>query len=346
MARLSMWKLWILVLLCASVLEAASNKELEGFIGGNLKQNPNVELEKFTVIKRESVKGLSGWDKVEFKMDVKVGPQKMPNSKTDTLYTHKGLIAPELIMLSGENRTKTVSDDQLKTLAAQSVAGNPNVKLKSAEVVKRFPLKEAAGWEAVQMEFALDVNQNGNMRSLSTTEVWFAGKNAVAPEIIRISSGSSLKYGIKGEVKPEHYAAERIIAGDRSGKAKYKIIVFSDPLCPACRKALPGLIDLAFKNPKEVSLYYYHKPVSAVSPVIMKAAIAQKLSGDTLAARALYEKEIKVQSPDEMAVLESYNKVMGTKFTMKDINTPAVLAHFNQDAKAAGELLILGTPSI
>ena len=346
MARLSMWRLWILTLVCISALEAASNKELESFIAGNLKQNPNVKLEKFSVLSRESIKTLPGWDKVAFKLDVKLGEEGQPNSKEDVLYTHKGLIAPELFMLEKGSKSKTVSDDQLKALAQQSVAGNPNVKLKASRVVKRFALKEVAGWEAVQMEFDLDVNQGGNVRGLSTTEVWFAGKDAIAPELIRIKNGASLKYSIKGEVKPEHYSKERIIAGDSSGKAKYKIIVFSDPLCPACRRALPGLIELAFTNPKQVSLYYYHKPVSAVSPVVMKAAIAHKLSGDPLAARNLYEKELKIQSPDEMAVLEAYNKAMGTKYTLKDVNTPSVLAHFNQDAKAAGELLILGTPTV
>ena len=324
------------------LLQAATNKEIETFITKSVNQNQGVTLEKFTVTKRERVSGLSGWDRVEFTINVAIGDRK--DSRNEVLYTHKDIIAPQLITLPGESKARTVTDEQLVAIAHQSVAQNPTVTLKDARVIRRMPLAAAAGWESLQLEFDLDVRQGESVRSLTTTELWFAGKNTVAPELIRLPDGRTLKHSIKGEVTPAHTRADRLIAG--KADAKYRLIVFSDPLCPACKKVVPDLIRLAQKHPDKVAIYYYHKPVSTLSPVLMKAALALKSAGVKGADLGLYEKSFEVTSPDEMAALSAFNKAFGSDLSLADINTPAILEHMNVDAKAAGELLILGTPTV
>lgn len=343
MKRLSMWRWLILLGLSTTLIQAATNKEIEAFITKSVNQTQGVELEKFDITKREALEGLSGWDRVEFTIDVKMGERK--ESQKQGFFVHKGLIAPQLIRLeSSEKKIKTVTDDQLIAIAQQSVAQNPAVALKDARVIRRMPLVGVAGWESLQLEFDLDVRQGESARSLTTTELWFVGKDTVAPELIRLPDGQSLKHTIKGEVTDEHLRLDRLIAGNAD--AKYRLVVFSDPLCPACKKSVPDLIALAQKHPKKVAIYYYHKPVSALSPVLMKASLALKAQGSKAAELGLYEKTFQIDSPDELTALKAFNKAFEAELTLLDINTPQILAHMNVDAKAAGELLILGTPTV
>jgi thiol-disulfide isomerase/thioredoxin len=334
---------WLIPLtLLTTLAQAATNEALEQFITKSVNQNPAVELKKFTVNSRERVEGLNGWDRVDFTINVQI--QERKDSRSERLYTYKDVIAPQLITLPSEGDHPTVSDEQISTVAQQSVAGNPNVTLKSMRVVNRMPLKGVSGWQSVQLEFDLDAKQGESSRALTTTELWFVGKGVIAPELIRLPDGRSIKHSIKGDVTPEHTRADRRIAGN--AEAKYELIVFSDPLCPACREVVPGLIELAQKHPDQVAIYYYHKPISALSPVLMKGSLALKAAGQKGMELALYKKEFDVQSPDEMAVLEAFNKAFGSDLSLSDINSDAILHHMNEDARASGELLIMGTPTI
>ena len=328
-------------MLCATLVQAATNQTLERFITQSVAQNPAIELESFKVDQRQKVEGLTGWDQVDFTVKVRMGEQS--DSRSERLFTYKDVIAPQLITLPAQEGVKTVSDEQIAAVAQQSVAANPNVELKGMRVVRRAALKPIAGWESLQLEFDLDAGRGESRRALTTTELWFAGPGVIAPEILMLPEGRSLKHTIKGEVTPEHTREDRRIAGHED--AKNQVIVFSDPLCPACREVVPSVIALAQKHPKELAVYYYHKPISALSPVLMKASLALKEAGRSGVELALYEKPFEISSPDEMAALEAFNKVFGSELSLSDINSNAILHHMNEDARIAGELLIMGTPT-
>ena len=327
---------------------AATNKELEAFVSKNLSRNPNVKFDKFTVLKRESVKGLSGWDRLEVEISARptaqVGANTPPMTQKNTLYTSKGYLASDLIKLDGKTQSRAATDQQLIDLAAQMLAGNPNVKLEKATILRRYPLSDVDGFEAVQLQFDLSVTQEGKTRALSTTDVFFASKNYITNEIVRITNGTSLKQSIKGAVKNEYYRADHLIAGNAN--AKHKILLFSDPLCPACRATSPALFELAAKHPSEVAVYYYGFPTHSVSPVLLKAAIAAHLSGVSAVEQQLYTGELRVNTEDDFDALKVFNDRFKLKLTMADISAPAVLEQYNIDAKTALELNIAGTPTI
>ncbi|MDR2639691.1 MAG: thioredoxin domain-containing protein [Helicobacteraceae bacterium] len=332
------------LILLNSVAFAATNKEIERYFERAFERNPEFTFDKMRVTKREAIKGLQGWETAEINLSFIPKGKTLPINQNGKIGTYKGFIATN--MLAAEDDSKTVGDAKLIEAARFFLEGAPNsnAKLKSARITKRIPLKEIEGFEAVAMVWDVDITQGKQTRELSNTEVWFAGKNYIFLDIIRIDTGDSLKFEIKGDIKPEHYRADHLIAGNAS--AENKVIIFSDPLCPACRQTMPILLKAASENPDKIALYYYAMPTHSVSPTLMKAAIASRLAGAKNAERAMYEKELIVKTGDDLLALNIYNATFGTKHELKDINKQAVLEHYNIDQKAVSELLINSTPSI
>ncbi|MDR1451146.1 MAG: thioredoxin domain-containing protein [Helicobacteraceae bacterium] len=332
---------WLALLSCAAF--AATNKEIEGFFSRSFERNPNFTFDKLRVIKREEVKGLKGWETLDLNLSFTPKGLSAPTYQAARLFTHKGFIAPEMLAIDNDAH-KTVSDTKLEETARVVMQNSPNVALKKARVIKRYPLNEIEGWEAVAMQWDVDLKQGAQTREVSDVVVWFAGKSRVAPDIIRVNSGDSLKSEIKGDVKAEHYRADHLIAGNAN--ATHKVIAFSDPLCPACRQTIPALLKAASENPDKIAVYYYAMPTHGVSPTLMKAAIASRLAGVKNPERAMYETDLAVKTGDDLEALKIFNETFKTKYELKDINAPAVLEHYNADQKAASELLINSTPSI
>lgn len=331
----------LIVLAVASSLFGATNAEVEAFLKQSIGHNPNVQIEKISTAKRTKVE--NGWEKLDIAIKLKTAQES--RDLQQSFYTNGKFVAQQFFK-TASSKHATVEDSELIKFAKESVAKNPNanIKLLASKVANRFKSKELANMEAVQMEFDLEVPHAEGTRVISTVELWFVQKGVIIPEIVDLHSGESLKYSIKGEVKASHYRDDRLLAGSKN--AKTKMLVFSDPLCPACHHLLPDLIDYATKNSKDVALYYYYKQVIPASSVVEKATIASQKQGKKGVIEKLYKTPLKPASQDELAVLDAFNKLIGTKFTMKDINTKPVLDELNIDAKAASEMLILSTPTL
>ncbi|MDR2034829.1 MAG: thioredoxin domain-containing protein [Helicobacteraceae bacterium] len=335
--------------LLTSAAFAATNKELEGFFTRSQERNPNITLNKFRVLSREAVKGANGWERADVNITFTPKGQTIPLSQGGSLYVYKGFVAPELMEVESDNKSKIVPDAKLGEIARMTLQSNPNVSLKASRVIKRVPVKEIEGLTAVAMTWDLDVKQGNETREISDTIVWFVGKNYILPDIYRIASGDTLKSEIKGDIKPEYYSADRLIAGN--AKATNKVIVFSDPLCPACRNVMPNILKAASENPDKIALYYYAMPTHSVSPTLMKAALASKLNNKSV-ERAMYEGADFAQkasdlakSGDDLEALKIFNAIYKTEYKLDDVNTEAILKHYNYDQKIASELLINSTPS-
>ncbi len=55
-------------------------------------------------------------------------------------------------------------------------------------------------------------------------------------------------------ITDKYYQKTKLVAG--SEKAKDKIVIFSDPLCPLCPHYVPQVIEFVNKNPDNIALYY------------------------------------------------------------------------------------------
>lgn len=226
-----------------------------------------------------------------------------------------------------------------------SVRKGPNVELKNVAIQSVKKPKELGGWEVVVVKLDLEINKEKQ----SKYEMVFRHGDLLAFDILDMKHKQSIKGNYAPPVDMRFYRSDRIIAGDKSGKAKHKIIVFSDPLCPFCLDLVPDIITFAKAHSKDVSLYFYHFPIASIhpsSPTIIKAAVALELSGRENVVETLYGNDFDHKVTDENEVLKNFNKLFHTALTSKDINTPAVENYVKEDMELASHLMIRGTPSV
>jgi protein-disulfide isomerase len=60
----------------------------------------------------------------------------------------------------------------------------------------------------------------------------------------------------------------------------------------------------------------------------------------------VYEEVFELEKTDEQSVLDTFNKAMGTKYTLVQIDTKEIRAILEQDIQKAKDILVKGTPTL
>lgn len=258
----------------------------------------------------------------------------------------KKTIAAAVLLLSVNGLfASEAADKELISFIKSSIRQGDGVVLKDVSIASTSSPKFLGGWEAVIMKMDFSIKGEEQTRY----EVVFRSGRMVSFDMMDMQTKRSIKPKFSPPLDISHYKADRIIAGDASGKAKHKIVVFSDPLCPFCLDLVPDIIKFAQANPKDVSLYFYHFPIASIhpsSPLIIKAAIALELQGYKDVVGKLYGAEFNYKVTDPTEVLKNFNNHFGSHVTLDDVQDPKVLAHYKEDSDIAAKLMISGTPSV
>jgi protein-disulfide isomerase len=169
-------------------------------------------------------------------------------------------------------------------------------------------------------------------------------------DIYNIKKNISMKTKMSAKPDESYYRESHREIGDIN--ATNKIIVFSDPLCPACRNKIPRLIELAKGSPNKFSVYVYHFPLLHVHPsseFLVKAMIFAKLKGiDILPIvySTQFPSDAGLDSTLKKLNEELVSQGIKLRISAKDINTADVLKNYNNDTRDAAKLFVSFTPSI
>ncbi len=245
---------------------------------------------------------------------------------------------------------KEVKKDDIQESVVNYIKGavsvNKDFNLKDIRVRQSKPLEGTPGWSVYFLDIDLEVKSQNN-RVMTVHDKIFTDGKLISRDFIEIATKLSLKDKMAPDMDDSFYRKDRLLYGDES--AKDKIVVFSDPICPSCQSYIPELLKAVKSNPKKVALYYYHFPLTMMhpaAPAIIKATLALKKSGQKDAVIKLYEQKFKIDSKDEQKVLDEFNKKMGSKLTLEDINTQDILKHYSEDLELAGKMMINSTPTV
>lgn len=237
------------------------------------------------------------------------------------------------------------NDKEIADFVKNNIRKNSGVEIKSVSVSSVVKTKELGDWEAVILKIDLEIDKNKQ----SKYEVLFRKNNLMAFDVIDIKTRKSIKDTFSPSFESKYYKKDRIIAGDKSGNAKHKIVIFSDPLCPFCLDLTPDIISFVKKHPNDISLYFYHLPLESLhpsSPTIIKAALALEESGHKDVVEKLYKAEFDPKVIDEEKVLKAFNDYFKTTLTKAQINTDSIKKHFQEDTQVASSLMVRGTPTV
>lgn len=237
------------------------------------------------------------------------------------------------------------SNIQVEDFLKKSFANNQNIKSINVRVKNKIDIKEYDGWNAYVVE--LDAILKKDNRQIVQKMVWFSNGTVVTKELFDLKSSKDLNDFISMPFKDEYYNKANLIYGNE--KAKHKVVIFSDPLCPFCREFVPEALEYMKKEPNKFAVYYYHLPLESLHPAsveLSKAAVALELQGAKETVLALYKVTIDPKEKKNEVILAEFNKVMNSKISVADLLSTEVIKHFKNDLKVSDELMVNGTPTI
>ncbi len=241
---------------------------------------------------------------------------------------------------------KTLTDDQkIKEFLTESFKSNPNIVSLEIKIVDKVAVENMKNWNAYIV--SLDATVKPKNREVKQTMIWFSNGEVITQDLIEMKTGESLKDSVSPELKPKHYKKENLIYGNVN--AKYKVAIFSDPLCPFCKEFAPKAINFMKKDANKFAVYYYHFPLPSIHPAsvtLVKAAIVAELQGYKNAVLDLYKVEVDPREQDINKILTAFNEVFKTDIKKSDIESAAVVKQYSSDQEVANEVMVHGTPTI
>jgi protein-disulfide isomerase len=204
------------------------------------------------------------------------------------------------------------------------------------------------GWYGYVIKIKVDVQDRG---IVSVNDMLFTDGDIITRELINMKTGKSLKELLLPKATKAYYTKDHLIAGDEN--AKNKVVIFSDPLCPACKQSLPSIINKVKINSKDIALYYYHFPLLSIHPAadtVSKAMMIAKQNGvEDIEAKVYttdFSQYFNVRETDAKVVLDGFNKIFKTKITLDEINNAAVKNQILMDIKMGEDIMVQATPTI
>jgi len=238
------------------------------------------------------------------------------------------------------------TSDKVEDFLDDKFMENPRLKSVDVKVSDVVPLKQLSGWDA----YIVDVEaylKSQPKKLIKQRMIWFSNGRIITKEMTDMQTGENLTDLVKPEFKQAYYKKENLIFGNEN--AKHKVVVFSDPLCPFCRRFVPGALEDMKKEPNKFAVYYYHFPLERLHPAsvtLVKAAAAAELKGYKNVVEKLYKVRINSQEHDVKKILKAFNKVEGTDLKPEDLETPAVEEKIKSDMELANTLMVNGTPTL
>jgi protein-disulfide isomerase len=239
------------------------------------------------------------------------------------------------------------TNTEVESFLKKQIGANPRIKSMDVKTVERKALKDPAGWEALVLNLTATIKQGSSDKNVSQRMVYFVNGDYLTENLTNIKTGESLKNSIAPKFKAEFYRKSNLIYGDEH--AEHKVAIFSDPLCPFCRRFVPEAIKYMIKYPNKFAIYYYHLPLESLHPAavtLTKAAIAAELEGRRGVVLDMYKVKINSNERDEQKILDAFNKTLGTKITKKEIHSDAVKEHSAFDMNVVQTMMVHGTPTM
>jgi len=223
-------------------------------------------------------------------------------------------------------------------------SANSKIEQVSIELKDTVPVPDLKGWYAVIINVKAVVKKN--KAHISQRMTWFSNGTVLAPDFIDLVTGDSVKTTIQPKFNEKFYKKEYLVSG--SEHSKHKIAIFSDPLCPFCKRYVPTALKYMKAHPKKFAVYFYHLPLKHIhpsSPILVKASIYAELMGKKDVVSKLYSlnADYKISKKD---ALKEFNKVLKMNITKKDLNSPEVLKIYKESEKISDEMMVRGTPTV
>jgi thiol:disulfide interchange protein DsbC len=239
-----------------------------------------------------------------------------------------------------------ILDKKVISYAQKKFTQNKDIKIKNISI-KNKKVLFIKDWYAYKLNIKAYVKNKGIVNG---TDILFSNGELITSELININNNSDFKNVFNEKISKKYYKKSKLIAGNEN--ATNKIIVFSDPLCPACQQTIPNIIEKVNKN-SNLALYYYHFPLLSIHPAALtlsKAMIIARNNGIKNIEEKIYltnfSAYFNARESNDQKILDGFNKIFKTKIIIKQINNHKLDEEIKYDMQIGTKLGINGTPTI
>ena len=239
------------------------------------------------------------------------------------------------------------SDAEILAFLKKGIAGNTNVSNIELAINGKKAVPGMSGWQAYFVAIEADVKQGNENRHINQNGTYFISGDTLATELVNVKTGQRYNDTLAPDFPTQFYTKNNLVSGNAN--AKYKVAIFSDPLCPFCRRYVPEALSYMTKYPAVFGVYYFHYPLPTLHPAavtLTKAAIAAEQAGMENVTMHLYTVEVNANEKDESKILDAFNKTFKSKFTLADLRRTSVLKQYESDQKVAQIAMVSGTPTV
>lgn len=252
-----------------------------------------------------------------------------------------------LVTIIALNSLISADEALVKSFLQKGIGANPNILSLDISVVDKIALEHPEDWVAYIIQLKGTAKMGGKTKPISQRSIYYVGDGIITSELYDLKTGQKLSSSISPQFKDKYYDREHKLFGDKD--AAHKVVIFSDPLCPFCRSFVPKALTHMKKYPRTFEVYYYHFPLSSLHPAavpLVKAALSAELKGEKDVISNMYKVKVDGRERNVQKILDTFNKVQGTKITMADIADPTVLKQYKHGMQVAEEHLVNGTPTV
>jgi len=239
------------------------------------------------------------------------------------------------------------TDAEVITFLKKGIGSNPNISNLDVDISGKQNVSGMSGWQAYFVTIEADVKQGAENRHINQNGTYFVNGDTLAPELVNLKTGERYNDTIAPQFSSTYYTKSNLVSGEAN--AAHKVAIFSDPLCPFCRRFVPEALSYMAKYPKSFAVYYYHFPLSQLHPsavALTKAAIFAEQSGIDNVTLKMYQVDIDPNEKDEQKIVDAFNKTFKTKMSVTDLRRPSVIKQFEFDQKAVRTMTVNGTPTV
>lgn len=188
-------------------------------------------------------------------------------------------------------------------------------------------------------------------KEVNAKDIVFSNGKLVTIDLQDLSTGESLKESISPMLSSVYYNKKHLIAGNH--KAKDKIVLFSDPLCPACQVVVPDIIKYVNENAKTVGLYYYHFPLLRIHPAadtLSRAMVVAREKGIKNIEEKVYKTDFSMffeaKENNKEKILKGFNTQFKTNITLDEVKNDKIKIEIFNDMQMGDEVMVNSTPTI
>ena len=225
----------------------------------------------------------------------------------------------------------------------KAVVKNPQVKVKGLTVLESKTHKDLPGWTILLTSMNLEYQK----KDIHAPETMFIKDGMITGHLVNLKTGNDYRDNIKPSVPESMYDDAHLMFGNKD--AKHKVLIFSDPQCPFCQDVVPAIFKAAKENPTKMAVYYYHLPllrIHPVSDVLTRVMHVAQHEGKLDVVEKIYSLKIDPKETDMTKILAAVKSHAGYSVSAEKVNAKEVKDAMKADEKAAGKMMVSGTPTI